>query len=766
MRKIVAVVMLCGAVLAANAVPARRGWQTRTQADGSTVEVQLLGDEYFHYLVNRDGQQVREVNGMYEVVGEAPTPARVQARRAKARRAPKDFGKTPNLAPRGVVILANFSNKSMASGHTQATFNELFNAENCTVNNGYPSAREYFKSQSDGAYSPQFDVFGPVTLSKSYSYYGNNVGSGDNQEDEYATDAVIEACILANQKYSSLNFADYDSDNDGKVDFVYVVYAGYGEADGGGKSTIWPHNWSIQELVTQYPGSTAYTKSQTRLDGVYLDNYAMSNELTYYNNSLCGIGTLCHEFGHVMGLPDFYDTEYGTNYENSLTPNEWDVMDGGAYNGDGHCPPNYSVWEKYFFGCHTPLNLGADGQNLTLYANGTENYQAYQINASGKLQTATTEGLNYYIENRQLEGWDANLPAAGMLIWYVNYSGSAWENNTPNNTANNPRYTLIIPSGTAIGGDYGTKNVWPYSTKKSWSGVSGKPLLNIAKSGKNITLTYIEEPVIPVDPFDVTFMSNGTQWATTQSTGKLELPDAPTCDCKQFVGWTKTKDYASATTAPTLAAAGDAVAEGATFYAVFATKDGEGTAEQTTTFTFTSNKWADATNSWTSTGDGLAYHSDKQGVQITKGTTGAGAQTNSEMTNVSKIVVKYCTNARDGASSIKMSVGDASLSKEVDKTEGATLRTLEYTFNKASGKVGIEVTCTTNSIYINSIAVTSGGGVSYSDYSTTCSCTQTDVEAVRQTRTSEPKTRKVIENGQVLVLRDGVRYNLLGQTVR
>lgn len=762
MRKIVAVVMLCGAVLAANAVPARRGWQTRTQADGSTIEVQLLGDEYFHYLVNRDGQQVREVNGMYEVVGEAPTPARVQARRAKARRAPKDFGKTPNLAPRGVVILANFSNKSMASGHTQATFNELFNAENCTVNNGYPSAREYFKSQSNGAYSPQFDVFGPVTLSKSYSYYGNNVGSGDNQEDEYATDAVIEACILANQKYSSLNFADYDSDNDGKVDFVYVVYAGYGEADGGGKSTIWPHNWSIQELVTQYPGSTAYTKSQTRLDGVYLDNYAMSNELTYYNNSLCGIGTLCHEFGHVMGLPDFYDTEYGTNYENSLTPNEWDVMDGGAYNGDGHCPPNYSVWEKYFFGWHTPLNLGADGQNLTLYANGTENYQAYQINASGKLQTATTEGLNYYIENRQLEGWDANLPAAGMLIWYVNYSGSAWENNTPNNTANNPRYTLIIPSGTAIGGDYGTKNVWPYSTKKSWSGVSGKPLLNIAKSGKNITLTYIEEPVIPVDPFDVTFMSNGTQWATTQSTGKLELPDKPTCDCKQFVGWTKTKDYASATTAPTLAAAGDAVAEGATFYAVFATKDGEGTAEQTTTFTFTSNKWADATNIWTSTGDGLAYHSDKQGVQITEGTTGAGAQTNSEMTNVSKIVVKYCTNARNGAGSIKMSVGDASLSKEVNKTGGATLRTLEYTFNKASGKVGIEVTCTTNSIYINSIAVTSGGGVSYSDYSTACSCSSSGVENVAV----QTKTRKVIENGQVLILRDGVRYNLLGQPVR
>ena len=767
MRKIVAAMMLCGAVLAANAVPARRGWQTRTQADGSTVEVQLLGDEYYHYLVNRDGKQVREVNGMYEVVGEAPTVARVQARRAQARRAKKDFGRTPNLAPKGVVILINFSDKSMASGHKLATFNELFNSENCTVNNGYPSAREYFKSQSNGAYSPQFDVFGPVTLSKSYSYYGKNVGSGDDSEDEFATDAVIEACILANQKYSNLNFADYDSDGDGYVDFVYVVYAGYGEADGGGASTIWPHNYSILEILPYYSeGYTKYQKSDTKLDGVYLDNYAMSNELVHFDNSLCGIGTLCHEFGHVMGLPDFYDTKYGTNSKSSLTPNEWDVMDGGAYNGDGHCPPNYSAWEKYFFGWHTPLNLGSEGQNLTLYANGTENYQAYQINASGKLETATTEGLNYYIENRQLEGWDANLPAAGMLIWYVNYSGSVWEENTPNNTANNPRYTLIIPSGTAIGGNYGTKNVWPYSTKKSWSGVSGKPLLNIAKSGKNITLTYIEEPVIPVDPFDVVFMANGEGFGTISSTGKLILPTSQPEACtdgKVFVGWTATADYKSETTAPAFAAAGDAVEEGAVFYAVFATKDGEGATEQkTTTYTFTAKDWSDATNSWKSTGDGLSYHSDKQGVQITQGTTGAGAQTKSEMTNVSKIVVTYCTNARNGAGSVQMSVGTESASKEFTKAGGATLRTLEYSFNKASGKVGIKVNCTTNSIYINSIAITSGSGVSYKDYTTVCGGDETDLE-----NTAAPVTAvKTLRNGQLVIIRGNAVYSASGVRIQ
>ena len=766
MRKIVAVAMLCGAVLAANAVPARRGWQTRTQADGSTVEVQLLGDEYYHYLVNRDGQQVREVNGMYEVVGEAPTPEVAKARHAaaKARRAPlaasdAEFGYTPYLPPKGVVIMVNYSDTKFKTTTTKEVIDELCNSNNCTVNkyNGvnYGSIAQYFRDQSDGKYNLQLDVYGPVTLDKGYAYYGQDYQEEGN--DRYSGDVIIEACKKMD---SEIDFSKYDWNNDGKVDFVYVVYAGKGQADGGSANTIWPHSYDIES--SRYYGNCTYSESQCKFDGKLVHAYAMSNELS--ESSLAGVGIICHEYGHVIGLPDHYDTDYSTNFDNSLTPNEWDVMDGGSYNGGIHCPPNYNAWEKAFCGWYTPANLGSDGQNLELKALGTDGYAAYQINASGNQQAVTTNNsLNYYIENRQQQGWDTYLPYHGLLIWKVNYNKSMWEENAPNLTSNgSPHFTLVPSSGTEIGADYGTKNVWPYSTKTSWTGVSGKPLKNIKESNGVITLTYIEEPVIPVDPFDVTFMSNGTQWATTQSTGKLVLPAAPACECKEFVGWTKTKDYASATTAPTLAAAGDAVAEGATFYAVFATKDGEGTAEQTTTFTFTAKDWSDATNSWKSNGDGLTYHSDKQGVQITEGTTGAGAQTKSEMTNVSKIVVTYCTNARGGAGSIKMSVGDASLSKEVNKTEGATLRTLEYTFNKASGKVGIEVTCTTNSIYINSIAVTSGGGVSYSDYSTTCSCSSSGVENVA----AQAKARKVIENGQVLILRDGVRYNLLGQPVR
>ena len=770
MKKVVTMMLLCGLSLAAYAVPAKRGWQTRTQADGTTIEIQQFGDEFYHYMLNRDGKQVREVNGMYVVVGDAPSKEVARARRANgvARRQRKDVGTEPNLAPKGVVILANFSNKSMQSGHTRSTFDELCNSLNCTVNSGYPSAGQYFADQSNGAYRPQFDVFGPVTLSRNVAYYGTDKPGQDEGDDQHATDAVVEACILANEQFT-INWADYDSDSDGYVDFVYVIYAGKGQADGGTSETIWPHNWSVE--AARQSGYCTYTASQCRVGGKKLDNYAMSGEIS--GSSLGGIGTLCHEFGHVMGLPDLYDTDYGTNYENNLTPNDWNIMDGGSYNGDGHCPPNYDPWQKDFFGWLTPINLGNTGQNLTLYANGTENQQTYQINASGTYVGPTTSGLRYYIENRQAVGWDAPLTGHGLLIWKVNFNASAWENNAPNNTntSGSPLYTVVSATGTKIGWDGSTdncpKNTFPGTGKKtSWSGVSGKPLLNIKENNQIVTLTYIEEPTPVVDPFTLTFMANGREFATTTSTGTVVLPDNNPLDCpcgKVFLGWTKTADYESETTAPTYVKAGEAITEATTIYAVYAEQSGEGGEPQSTTYTFTSKAWADATNSWTSNQDGNAYDTSKEGVQVTSGTSGAKATTNEALSDVSKVVVTYCTNATKGAGSIEISVGSTKVSHDITKTGGATLRDLEYTFSNASGNVAIEVTCTTNSIYVNSIAITAGSGASYSGYSTACGCWYTGVEQAEEAASA---TRKIVENGQVLILRDGVKYTLFGQPVK
>ena len=788
MKRIAIVAVLCSLVMAANAVPARRGWQTRTQADGTTIEVQVVGDEFYHYTINRDGKQVREINGMYVEIGEAPTPAVAKARRAKgvARRQRKDIGTEPNMAPKGVVILANFSNKSMQSGHTQATFDELCNSLNCTVNGGYPSAGQYFADQSNGSYRPQFDVFGPVTLSRNVAYYGtdNDTGNPDDDEgdDQHATDAVVEACRLANEQYT-INWADYDSNNDGYVDFVYVIYAGKGQADGGTSETIWPHNWEVSSAISS--GYCTYTSAQRTLGGKKIENYAMSSEMS--GSALGGIGTLCHEFGHVMGLPDFYDTKYGTNYNNSLTPNDWDVMDGGAYNGDGHCPPYYSPWEKEFFGWHTTINLGNEGQNVTLYANGTQNYQAYQINSSGSYVGPTTAGVRYYIENRQAQGWDAPLTGHGMLIWKVNFNATKWTNNEPNNTANNPYYTIVSASGNKIGWDGSTdncpKNTFP-GTKKvtSWNEVSGKPLLNIAESNQVVTLTYIEEPSIVTDPFNVQFMAFGKLYETVQSTGKLVLPatDPVACaDERVFVGWCSQANYSSQTTAPTFAKAGDVVAEGAVFYAVFADQEGEGSAETT---------WDLVTNaSSLNAGDVLVMACSSKGFtagdisnQIMASVESTFSSNKNQITSLGSETVELTLGGSTGAWTLSSTSGllGATAVKKLAWGSGTTTWSISisgddatiqsttesygrFLYNVNSPRFTTYSSNTSASMLLPQLYRKTGGGASYSNYSTACT-SGTGVEQVEVA----PAAQKVIRDGQLVIIRGEEVYTVTGVRVQ
>lgn len=488
-KRIATLFMLCIIATASYAVPARPGWQTKTQPDGTTIEVRLTGDEFHHYWQDRSGNVVKcDSLGYWRVVESQPTPATIKARRQASRmlqsRPNKAVGSV-NLAPRGLVILVNFSDSKFANANNQAAMNELMNSDNYTYNGATGSVRQFFSDQSDGQYKPDFDVIGPVTLTNNVAYYGGNDASGN---DVLPGDMVVEACSIANTDFG-VDFTQYDNDSDGEVDFVYLIYAGKGEADGGADKTIWPHNWDLASAY--YYGNCSYSTSQRKFDGKTINNYACSGELSGAG-ARTGIGTIAHEFGHVIGLPDLYDIDYGQNYEDEATPGAWHIMDGGSYNNDGKTPPNYTIYDKYFLGWKTPTNPGATAQTLTLQAAGTDGYNAYQITSGNDLLAATSTTTAYYIENRQQSGWDAYLPGHGLVIWKIMYSQSVWEANGPNDTDGTLRYTVVSASGKTTGIGTGAD---PFPGTKSvtrWEGVSGKPLLDITESGGVITLTYID----------------------------------------------------------------------------------------------------------------------------------------------------------------------------------------------------------------------------------------------------------------------------------
>lgn len=415
----------------------------------------------------------------------------VRPNHSSARRASGDFGHTPLLASRGLLILVNFSNKSFHSSNDQAQMDSMMNAYNYTYNEATGSAAQYFSDQSLGQYRPHFDVVGPITLPKGMSYYGANGSDGDG-DDVKLGDMVLHACSIASQ-INGVDLSNYDEDEDGEMDFVYIIYAGYGEADGGSANTIWPASWDMASAV--YYGytslSTRAPKSQYTFDGVSIGNFAYSNELqdgTGFTRT--GIGTPTHEFSHVLGLPDLYDINYGDNYDNGMTPDQWDIMDAGSYNNDGRTPPNMSPWEKAFMGWVTPVNPGDSGALLTLYPNGSENYNVVQINASGQFQDYNETGVCYLLENRQQTGWDAHVPGHGMLIWRLDYKQSVWKENEPN-SGETCLYTVVSASGK-------TNNIGqsrdPFPGRQnvtSWNGLNDRPLTNIREQEGVVTLNYM-----------------------------------------------------------------------------------------------------------------------------------------------------------------------------------------------------------------------------------------------------------------------------------
>ena len=430
-------------VYGAYAIPARRGSVVVTQPDGTEMVVCQNGDEHFHWITNEKGEWLKlGEDGFYRVT-EALSAEQIEAKRMAAPRRVV-YKETPlNVAPRGLVILVNFKDVEFTT--SKAEMDSMLTGKNYARNYSYTyqnktyevqsegSAWKYFYDSSSGQYDPQFDVVGPVTVKNNMAYYGKNVQNFDAAP----WTMVKEACELVND---SVDFSLYDNDNDGYVDFVYVIYAGYGEADGGVANTIWPHSYWLLEAGIN-----------CKVDGKQVDLYACGNELDSHSNKHTGIGTFCHEFSHVLGLPDLYETD-AKNPHGVKTLGAWSIMDYGPYNNEGNTPPAYSAYERFFMGWLIP-ELIVDTANIKLEDIKTSN-RALLISSSDEHNLIGNDPKPtsfYMLENRQQVGWDEFIPGHGMMLTKIQYSSSKWIENEVNNSSNRMGVDLIEADGKTPG---------------------------------------------------------------------------------------------------------------------------------------------------------------------------------------------------------------------------------------------------------------------------------------------------------------------------
>ena len=440
MKKIGLIAVLSVMVCSAWAMPARRGGIVKIQPDGSEITVYQHGDEHFHWQTNEKGEWLKlGEDGFYRLT-EALSTEQIEAKRVASSKRATQAAYPLNIAPRGLVILVNFADVAFET--EKAEMDSMLVGENYTRNYSYTykgktykiqsqgSARQYFQDASNGQYNPQFDVVGPVTISKSMAYYGRNNSYGNDSHPEHM---IEEACKLADTE-CNVDFSQYDNDGDGFVDFVFVIYAGYGEADGGGANTIWPHAWNLLQAAGR----------MCEVDGKKVDLYACGNELDNYSKKHTGIGTFCHEFSHVLGLPDLYVT----NKASHNTLNEWDIMDYGPYNNEGNTPPAYSAYERFFLGWLQP-RLITEPENITLEELNSSNtaLMITEVDSANLIGNDPNPTTFYMLENRQQEGWDEYLPGHGLMLTKIQYNYNRWYQNSVNNTSSKMGVDLIEASG-------------------------------------------------------------------------------------------------------------------------------------------------------------------------------------------------------------------------------------------------------------------------------------------------------------------------------
>lgn len=528
------------------AVKAIQGVVTVTQPDGSKLKVQIYGDEFFSYYTTADGYTISKgkdgffyyadystgqlmissarVGGltkgafMSKGVPQSVINFRRSVAKAELEALMRSISTKSNASHplRVLVILAQYSDLKFVTPNPKMAFTDMLNQQGYSANGATGSAADYYSDNSMGKYRPEFVVTDVVTLPKSYRFYGEKTSSSNVTSN--AQQQTMDACNEASKK--GVNFGDFDANNDGMVDIVFIYYAGHNAAEGA-QEAVWPHQWAVS--------------GNFRLNGKQIFGYACTSELTgAYGTKMTGIGTLCHEFAHTLGLYDFYDTSNGgaAALWGSLA-----LMDSGNYNNEGRTPPLLTALERSILGWLTPTEITKNGAYVL---ENLDKNRAYVI------QTGNS-GEYFLLENRQSTGWDRYINNSngtqiprGMLIVHVDKSNNPvngktasqlWSDNEINNTKSHQCVDLVEACGhenryrTPISDVFfpGTKNATSFTGVSTPNNLpwSGKPL------GTNITNISLSSDQIH---FDVRI--GGSDVTQTSLTGTVydfrrqPLPDA------------------------------------------------------------------------------------------------------------------------------------------------------------------------------------------------------------------------------------------------
>lgn len=465
-----------------------------TQPDGSVITIQIHGDEFLHWTTSGNSLVAQDSEGYWRYAtfnsdgtsnaqgsrvsanlsgdGSTVTPPASAIAEAMQKRESM-MARSASLAQSSsislgekhfLILLIQFSNKSFNTA--KADFEAMLNGESYTYNNAVGSVMKYYSDVSNDQFKPIFDVYGPITV----PYTSAACAQSDMP-------AVKYACQYADENYN-VDFTQYCNANSGLVDNVFFFFPGYNQAEGGGEDCIWPH-------------AVTYNTPFTTLDGKGIYHYGCTSEYKGHSGATrAGIGTFCHEFGHVIGLPDFYDTDYEGNGGEGDGLFSYSIMSNGNYNNEGRTPPYMTTIERNILGWKTEIPLLKDG-DYTL--TGVQDNEGYM--------TETENPNEYFIfEARNKTGWDAYIPAAGLLIYHVDRS-RGWDNRYKEHPA--VYFKAANPTTINPPKSYGADVPYPGSSEqttfdnqspskaRSWADVwNGDQLSNITYSSKQVKFKY------------------------------------------------------------------------------------------------------------------------------------------------------------------------------------------------------------------------------------------------------------------------------------